>query len=341
MAASKSKKSHSEFLGINAVAESYLNIVQSLILALNSEGKITFLNGKGCEILEYMQGELDGKDWFDTCLPKEIRPRLRKIFNNWVREEIVFPEPFENPVTTKNGEERWLIWHNTLVRDETGRVTGTLSSAEDITERKKAETALEENKDRLQNIMDAIEDGIVLIGLDGKVMDCNRASLKQLGLTRQELLGNNVTNFIVPEKRQESITENRCKVQETGEALTQVKALRKDKSTFFAEVSITSLCDKNKKRVGLIGVARDITERKKLEDAFRKNQEELQTILDSSPSWIFYKDWENRCVRVNKAFAEVMGLPREQIEGRSIFELYPKEQAENFWKDDKQVISLR
>ena len=101
MAASKSKKSHSEFLGINAVAESYLNIVRSLILALNSEGKITFLNVKGYEILGYTQGELDGKDWFDTCLPKEIRPRLRKIFNNWVQEEIVFPEPYENPVTNK------------------------------------------------------------------------------------------------------------------------------------------------------------------------------------------------------------------------------------------------
>ena len=72
--------------------------------------------------------------------------------------------------------------------------------------------------------------------------------------------------------------------------------------------------------------------------ALQKQQEELQIILDSIPAWIFYKDQDNRFIRVNRAFAEIMGLPREELEGRSLFDLYPREQAESFWKDDQEVI---
>ncbi len=90
---------------------------------------------------------------------------------------------------------------------------------------------------------------------------------------------------------------------------------------------------------GCLGTFVDITERKKAEETLTKKQDELQTIIDSSQGLIFYKDLENHFIRVNKAFAEIMGLPKEQLEGRSLFELYPKEEAEAFWSDDKQVIA--
>jgi diguanylate cyclase (GGDEF)-like protein/PAS domain S-box-containing protein len=83
----------------------------------------------------------------------------------------------------------------------------------------------------------------------------------------------------------------------------------------------------------------DITDRKQAEEALQRNQAEVQTILDSVPAWIFYKDKENRFIRVNTAFAEIMGMRKEELEGRSIFDLYPQEQAEAFWKDDQEVIA--
>jgi len=64
---------------------------------------------------------------------------------------------------------------------------------------------------------------------------------------------------------------------------------------------------------------------------------EYETILDSVPALIFYKDRENRLVRVNKAFAEAMGLPKERIEGKGCSELWP-DQAEQYWNDDLEVM---
>jgi PAS domain S-box-containing protein len=69
-----------------------------------------------------------------------------------------------------------------------------------------------------------------------------------------------------------------------------------------------------------------------------KNQEELQIIMDSSPIMIFYKDLENKFIRVNKVLAEATGLPKESIEGKTVFEIYPN-QAKNYWEDDKEVIA--
>jgi PAS domain S-box-containing protein len=69
-----------------------------------------------------------------------------------------------------------------------------------------------------------------------------------------------------------------------------------------------------------------------------KNQEELQIIMDSSPIMIFYKDRENTFIRVNKALAEATGLPKEAMEGKTVFEIYPN-QAKDYWEDDKEVIA--
>jgi PAS domain S-box-containing protein len=80
-----------------------------------------------------------------------------------------------------------------------------------------------------------------------------------------------------------------------------------------------------------------LTSLKKNEEELRRQSEELQTIIDASPILIFYKDKENRFIRVNKALADLTGLPKEAIEGKTTFEIYPH-YAEKYWEDDKEVI---
>jgi PAS domain S-box-containing protein len=96
--------------------------------------------------------------------------------------------------------------------------------------------------------------------------------------------------------------------------------------------------DRNGNLAGGFGITQDITERKQAELALQKNREELQIILDSSPILIFYKDLENRFVRVNKTLADLAGLPRKAIEGKEVSEIFPV-QVKDYWKDDKEVIA--
>ena len=80
-----------------------------------------------------------------------------------------------------------------------------------------------------------------------------------------------------------------------------------------------------------------ITERKRATEAMRKQREELQIILDSVPAGIWYKDTENRLVRVNKAGAMSINMKPEDIEGREVSEIFPQD-AEHYYRDDLEVI---
>ncbi|MGB3212467.1 MAG: ATP-binding protein [Desulforhopalus sp.] len=81
-----------------------------------------------------------------------------------------------------------------------------------------------------------------------------------------------------------------------------------------------------------------IVERKKAEELLRKDNDEMQIILDSSPIKIFYKDCKNRYIRVNKMMADVAGLPKDEMEGKTATDIYPN-QAKHCWEDDKEVIT--
>ena len=98
------------------------------------------------------------------------------------------------------------------------------------------------------------------------------------------------------------------------------------------------ITDKKGNPVEIVGTWLDVSETRTLEEVLQKQNEELQIIIDSVPAWIFYKDKENRFIHVNRAFCEVMKIPKEQLEGVSCFDIYPKEQAEDFWKDDLEVM---
>jgi len=123
-------------------ARQYLSIARVTIVALDSQGRVTLINKRGCELLGYEEEELLGRDWFGLCVPQKIRDRARRAF----RQLMEGVRPARNdqglPVITKKGAERLLSWHVTRLRDERGRIIGLLSSGEDITDREKAQAEL-------------------------------------------------------------------------------------------------------------------------------------------------------------------------------------------------------
>jgi len=131
-------------------AKKYLNIVGNIIVALNSKGKIVLLNKKGYEILGYKEGELIGKDWFKTCLPKENRKEVKKVFKKCMNSKAKLIEHYKNPILTKEGKKKIISWHNALLKDKKGNIIGTLSSGEDITKHEKAEKELKERAKELE-----------------------------------------------------------------------------------------------------------------------------------------------------------------------------------------------
>jgi PAS domain S-box-containing protein len=132
-------------------AQSYLDVADVILLALDVQGRITLINRKGCAVLGWQARELLGRDWIETCLPALIRDQLRTCFRNLLAGDFTY---IENPVLTRSGEERMIGWRNSLLRDGDGAVIGTLSSGEDVTECRQAESALRHLSGRLLQAQD-------------------------------------------------------------------------------------------------------------------------------------------------------------------------------------------
>jgi PAS domain S-box-containing protein len=128
-------------------AQDYLDIAGTIIVALNTEGEVTLINKKGCKVFGYVEEEIIGKNWFSHFLPERIMDSVKKGFDSLMAGKIQHMEYFENPVLNSKGKERFIAWHNTILREE-NKIIGTLSSGEDITERKRLEKSLLEIEDR-------------------------------------------------------------------------------------------------------------------------------------------------------------------------------------------------
>jgi len=131
-------------------AQKYLDIAGVIFAALNTDQTVEMINKKGCEALGHAEEDIIGKNWVDNFIPQRMRDNVKAAFSKLLLGKIEPIEYFENPVLTKTGEERLIAWHNTIIRDESGNIIGTLSSGSDITERTLMEEALRKAHDELE-----------------------------------------------------------------------------------------------------------------------------------------------------------------------------------------------
>jgi PAS domain S-box-containing protein len=168
-----------------ALTRHYIDTVQTVIVALDSEGRITLINREGCRILGYDEEELLGRNWFETCVPQPeglntVYVTFRKIMNG----ELEAAEYYENPVRCRDGSRRLIAWHNATLTDPDGTIIGTLSSGEDITERKRAEEALRASEARFRQLADAMPQLVWTAGPDGAVDYFNSRAAEYAGLVQ-------------------------------------------------------------------------------------------------------------------------------------------------------------
>ena len=131
-------------------AEQYLMVAEAILVAFDTEAKISLINRKGTQILGYEEQELIGKDWFKICLAPEDYEEVSTVFRRLMAGEVQPFEYYENHIITKTGKKRYIAWHNSVTKDEEGNITGTFSFGEDITERKLAELQIELQNRELQ-----------------------------------------------------------------------------------------------------------------------------------------------------------------------------------------------
>jgi PAS domain S-box-containing protein len=193
--------------------QNYLDIAGVMMLALDQEGRVTLINQKGCEILGFSSDEIMGKNWMKTFLSESIRQEVQEVFQELISGGMQLKSYYENPVLTKHGEERLIAWHNTVVRDSQGRIISTLSSGEDITERKQAEYEI---RRRAEENSILLKTSLALTNLDLK------ATLQTVGDSAKNLFAADGCRIFLMEPDGKSL---RCvlALQENLDAFSELK----------------------------------------------------------------------------------------------------------------------
>ncbi len=124
-------------------AQAYLDVAGVMLLAIGVDGRVKLINKKGCDILGCSEEDVIEENWFDLFIPMHERENIRNGFNKIIAGEITQWEYHVNPIVTRNGQKKIIAWHNVLLKNDQGDIIGTLSSGEDITERRRLEEQLQ------------------------------------------------------------------------------------------------------------------------------------------------------------------------------------------------------
>ncbi len=311
-------------------AQAYFDVAGVVMVALNEKGEISLINRKGYQTLGYKdENELIGQNWFDTCLPPQIKEEVKSVFGQLMRGDIRHVEYYENPVITSTGEERVIAWHNALLTDETGRISGSLGSGEDITGRKKAEEALAKSEAEYRTALNNIIVGVVVHASDTRIQMSNPTATTILGLTAEQMSGKEAIDpawcFLYEDLTQMKVDDYPVsKVIATKTHLhnyiTGINRPDRDYVTWVNVNAVPIFADDGELEKVIVNFD-DITERKRTEEALVESQRKLSLHLEQTISGVIEWDKAFNARYWNPAAEKIFGYNSDEALGHSAPEL--------------------
>jgi len=325
-------------------AQQYLDIAGSVLLVLDTSGNIGLINKKGCEILEGTSNELNGQNWFGNFILSEDKEKVRAVFSTLMRGEI---EPSidynDNLIVSKKGNKKWIRWHNTIIRSKDGTIIGTLSSGEDITERKRAEDALLKSEQQYRLVTENASDAIWTMDLNLQFTFFSPSHEKLTGYPNETAMKLSLDKLLTPESMEHALQTFAAEMQfenseekDLSRSVTlELNEIKADGTVFPMEVRMSFLRDSHNDPIGILGITRDITERKKVEESLKKSEEKFFKAFRTSPIAIcITRVSDGKFIELNESLEKLSGYSRTELQTQSTIGL-------NLWvdcEDRKQVL---
>ncbi len=302
------------------------------VFLADADGGLIFANASCRQMLGYSAEELRGLNLRQLCLPAEagnIESALRSVRADRCRQ-------FEQELRRKDGTrfpaEISLQWH------AEGWVQGVFR---DITERKLAEEVLARDRQLLRTLIETIPDRIYVKDADARFLLNNAAHLRALGAQSQDdALGKTDFDFRPADFAARCMADDQAVLRQ-GVALKnrEEKTPLANGELVWTLATKVPLRDADGKVIGLVGITRDITELKRVEQALAYERDLLQALMDYTPDFIYFKDRDSRFIRVSRALARHFGLedPAAAV-GKTDFDFFTGEHAQEAFDDEQRIL---
>ncbi|MBN1473750.1 MAG: PAS domain S-box protein [Syntrophaceae bacterium] len=297
--------------------EKYRTIIESINDAYyetDLSGNLIFLNDMLCKYLGYSREELTGKN--SRFFQDDINFQKTVQFYTQVYQTGV-PSILEMECINKDGSKGIYELSLSLIEDKDGKKTGFRGISRDTTKRRKMESLLKQSEEKYRTILEEMNDGYFEVDLAGKYTFVTETNARLIKYTSEELMGKQSSSYMV--KEDIPIVNNAfTKIYKTGQPQRNIiyRALHKDGAIGIAELTGFPLKNANGDIIGFRGIARDITERKQMEEQIRQSEERYRTIIEQMEDGYFETDLSGRFTFVNDAECRNTGYSREEIIGK-------------------------
>ncbi|KKK93374.1 hypothetical protein LCGC14_2693520, partial [marine sediment metagenome] len=288
-------------------AQTYLDTAGVILLVLNADQTVQLINRKGCEILKENEDEIIGVNWIDKYIPENNRELVKREYNRFVNGEIKLFKYTEEPLIKKNGEKRIIAWHNRALKNAEGKIVGSLSSGQDITERIEIEQKLKESEEKHRAFMETAKDFMHILDKKGKIIYVNRDFC---GYKKEELMKMHIIELIAEETLPSYASELKNLIKNGRINHIDVSCKRKDGTKIVGELSVVAIYKTDGKFNGARGIFKDITERRKAEIKLKESEEKWKALVENSPAHIMLLDREHKILSINRTAPD---LTKEEV----------------------------
>lgn len=306
--------------------EKYRGILENMDDAyyeVDLKGNYAFFNEAMVLKTGYSREELTGMNYKQVLTP-ETQKQVKQVFSD-VYKTGQPVRIFEYDLIRKDGAKRNFEAWASPIFDKDNRITGFKGMANDVTNRKQAEDELKESRERLKRseeryrvILDNMEEAYYEVDLHGNHTFYNESTLRNLGYTREEMLGMNYHQY-VDEENAQKIYEAYHRVFLTGETIKGMDWVLRKKSgeKMPVEGSVSLMRDSQGNPIGFRGVVRDITKRKEAEKELRESEEKYRLLAEKAMMGIFWINDSFQFIYVNDHLCRILGRSRSEVVGKN------------------------
>ncbi len=295
-----------------------------------SDGSIWSFNAALTELTGYSRNEMTNFDeWVSKLYPeKDYRNFVWGNIQQGLRGEIA--EETEFVITRKDGEKRHVL-SNRAFFDE-----GLVVQIVDITERVRADKALQESETRFHTLFENISDGIYVHDARGRILDANHVACARFGYTREEMLELTVAELDPEYPTVAELQEKIVSVVKSGPITIESRHEAKDGRIIDVELKISTFRHNGKEL--FVAIARDISDRKMAEKVLKEQTAFVEGLLETIPSPIFHKNSDGFYTGCNRAFEKFTGKDRKEIIGKTVYDITPGELSRELAEKDDELF---
>jgi PAS domain S-box-containing protein len=299
----------------------FINLSVEMFCIAGFDGFFKGLNPSFERILGFTIKELLAKPYLEFIHPDDRQATVAEA-GRLSNREVVFA--FENRYRCKDGSYKWLLWNAVSIPEQ----ELIYAVGRDITERKRADQALQESQERFRLLVEGVRDyAILMLDPAGRVTSWNQGAERIKGYRADEILGRHFSCFYPAEDLQNGKPQHELeRALAEGGYQEEGWRIRKDGSRFWANVVITALTDGTGKLRGFSNVTRDITEYRRAEELVQESEERHRKLFDNNPhpTWVYERE-SLRFLAVNAAAMRKYGYSRDEFLAMTIKDIRPPE----------------